>query len=324
MRQLHWAVVGTGGIANEMARTLEQNGRHFSAVYSRSPEKGAAFGEKYGIPQVYSNLDGMLSDPQVEAVYIATPHNTHFPYIMRALEMGRHVLAEKAITLNSRELRQALEKAKEKGVVLAEAQTIYHMPLYKELRMLISSGALGRVNLITMNFGSSKEYDPQNRFFSRELAGGAMLDIGVYALSFVRWFLDSKPVSLHSQVKTAPTGVDEQAGILLGNPEGQMASVMLSLRSKQPKRGMVSCEKGYVEIMEYPRACEAKITWTESGAVETIRAGQSGQALLYEIMDMERAVSGDLSVMCQSYTEDVMQIMTRLRKDWGVSYPEEE
>lgn len=105
-----------------------------------------------------------------------------------------------------------------------------------------------------MNFGSFKEYNMKNRFFNRNLAGGAMLDIGVYALSFLRWFFDSKPDQLLSQVKPAPTGVDEQAGLLLTNQEGQMASVMLSLHSKQPKRGMVSCENGFIEIMEYPRA----------------------------------------------------------------------
>lgn len=324
MKGIHWAVLGTGTIANEMARTMERNGRHFYAVGSRSPEKAAAFGEKYGIQKVYSDPNEMFSDPAVDVVYIATPHNTHFAYIKKALENGKHVLAEKAITLNSDELREAAALAKAKGLVLAEAQTIYHMPLYKELRELLSSGKLGRVNLVTMNFGSFKEYDMGNRFFNRALAGGAMLDIGVYALSFVRWFLDSKPENLLSQVKTAPTGVDEQAGLLMTNPEGQMATVMLSLRSRQPKRGMVSCEKGYIEIMEYPRAWEAKITDADSGNVEVIRAGDCAQALMYEIADMESAIAGSPESMYLGYTEDVMDLMTRFRKSWGVSYPEEE
>lgn len=324
MKDIHWALLGTGTIANEMARTLERNGRHFYAVGSRNPERAAAFGEKYGVQKVYSDLNEMFSDPEVDVVYIATPHNTHFGYIRKALENGKHVLAEKAITLNSGELSEAAALAREKGLVLAEAQTIYHMPLYRELRELLASGKLGRVNLVTMNFGSFKEYDMGNRFFNRSLAGGAMLDIGVYALSFVRWFLDSRPESLLSQVKTAPTGVDEQAGMLLTNKEGQMATVMLSLRSKQPKRGMVSCEKGYIEILEYPRAWEAKITWADSGKAEVIRAGDCRDALLYEIADMERAVAGEPECMYLNLTEDVMDMMTRFRKSWGVSYPEEE
>lgn len=107
------------------------------------------------------------------------------------------------------------------------------------------------------------------------------------------------------------------------NPEGQMATVMLSLRSRQPKRGMVSCEKGYIEIMEYPRAWEAKITDADSGNVEVIRAGDCAQALMYEIADMESAIAGSPESMYLGYTEDVMDLMTRFRKSWGVSYPEE-
>ena len=198
------------------------------------------------------------------------------------------------------------------------------MPIYKKLRKILESGALGKVNLITMNFGSFKEYNMSNRFFNRNLAGGAMLDIGVYALSFIRWFMDSKPDQLLSQVKQAPTKVDEQAGLLLTNAEGQMAAVMLSLHSKQPKRGMVSCEKGYIEVMEYPRAWEAKITYTDSGKTELIKAGENADALAYELADMEKAINGDPSRMHLDYTKDVMDMMTEFRKSWGFTYPEEE
>ena len=151
-----------------------------------------------------------------------------------------------------------------------------------------------------------------------------MLDIGVYALSFVRWFMDSKPTKLSSQVKLAPTGVDEQASMLLMNEEGQMATVMLSMHSKQPKRGMISCEKGYIEIMEYPRAWEAVITDAETGEKKIIKAGENADALAYELEDMEQAILGDPSHIYLDYTMDVMDMMTEFRKSWGVTYPEEE
>lgn len=141
----------------------------------------------------------------------------------------------------------------------------------------------------------------KNRFFNRNLAGGAMLDIGVYALSFLRWFFDSKPDQLLSQVKPAPTGVDEQAGLLLTNQEGQMASVMLSLHSKQPKRGMVSCENGFIEIMEYPRAWEAKITDASTGESEIIKAGDNADALAYELATWN-APSMEMHLPCTSTT----------------------
>lgn len=144
-----------------------------------------------------------------------------------------------------------------KRVVLAEAMTIFHMPLYRKLEELQQGGKLGPLRLIQMNFGSYKEYDMKNRFFNRNLAGGALLDIGVYALSFARWFLSSQPDQVLSQVRFAPTGVDEQAGILLMNPQQEMVTVSLSLHAKQPKRGMVAFDQGYLEVYEYPRADQA-------------------------------------------------------------------
>lgn len=175
-----------------------------------------------------------------------------------------------------------------------------------------------------MNFGSYKEYDMNNRFFNRNLAGGAMLDIGVYALSFIRWFMSETPENVVSQVRFAPTGVDEQAGILLMNNAGEMATVSLSLHAKQPKRGMAAFDKGYIEVYEYPRASKAVITYTEDGRKEVIEEGKTEYAILYEIKDMENAVSGNSEIMHMEYTKDVMKIMTDVRKQWNMTYPEEE
>lgn len=294
------------------------------AVANRTHKKAVDFAAKYNIEKVYDELDDVFDDPAVDVIYITTPHNTHIEFMKKAIANGKHILVEKSITLNSRELDEAIALADKSKVVIGEAMTIYHMPLYKKLREIIDSGKFGKVNLITMNFGSFKEYNMENRFFNRNLAGGAMLDIGVYALSFIRWFMDSKPQRLLSQMKPAPTGVDEQAGLLLMNDEGQMASVMLSLHSKQSKRGMVSCEKGYIEIMEYPRAWEANVTYTDSGKTEIIREGDNSDSLAYELEDMERAISGDVECMHIEYTKDVMDMMTAFRNEWGFKYPEEE
>ena len=327
MREINWAVLGCGVIANEMAVALQKQGRHIYAVGNRTREKAVLFAEKYGIKKVYAQYDEMFTDPEVDAIYITTPHNTHISFMKQAIANGKHVLVEKAVTLNSWELSEALSLAEEKGVVVAEAMTIFHMPIYRRLHEILQSGKLGAVNLMTVNFGSFKEYDMNNRFFNRNLAGGAMLDIGVYALSLCRWFMTSKPEQVKSIVKMAPTGVDEQAGLLLMNAEGQMAAIMLSLHSKQPKRGMISCEKGYIEIMEYPRACEARITYTENGETELVQAGRREDALLYEITDMENAIASHADKqeeMYLAYTKDVMDLMTACRREWNFTYPEEE
>ena len=136
--------------------------------------------------------------------------------------------------------------------------------------------------------------------------------------------MSSKPDEIVSQVKYAPTKVDEQASILLKNREEEMAAVILSLHAQQPKRGMVSFDRGYIEIYEYTRGVEAVITFTEDGTKEVIKAGNKENALVYEVEDMEAAVSGKDNVMHLDYTRDVMDIMTSIRNQWGMKYPEEE
>lgn len=323
MKKLNWATLGCGVIANQLAQAMQAKGRKLYSVANRTRQKAVDFAEKYGIEKVYDNIDEVFEDENVDIIYISTPHNTHIEYLRKALKSGKNVICEKSITLNSRELDEAISLAKENDVVLAEAMTIYHMPIYKKLNEIINSGKLGELKLIQMNFGSYKPYDMNNRFFNRNLAGGAMLDIGVYAISFVRWFMSSKPHKITSQVKYAPTGVDEQASILLQNKEDEMASIILSLHAKQPKRGTISFDKGYVEIFEYPRGDEAVITYTDTGETETITFGETAKALEYEIEDMENAVQNGED-MHLSFTKDVMDIMTFIRNEWGMYYPEEE
>lgn len=348
-KELKWAVLGTGVIANEMAQALSNMGKHLYAVGNRTHEKAVIFAEKYHVPKIYDDFHEIFTDEQVDIIYITTPHNTHIEFVREALKNKKHVLCEKSITLNSLELKEALDLAEKNGVIFAEAMTIWHMPLYKKLWKLVKSGetgtyekatakqrevadewiaagipALGKVQMIQLNFGSYKEYDMRNRFFNMDLAGGALLDIGVYALSIARSFMESQPNQILSQVKYAPSGADEQAGILLMNKEAQMATLALSLHSKQPKRAVISCEKGYIEIMEYPRADRAIIVEAGTGTVHEVTAGRTADALQYEMIDMERAIlTGDKSEMRQSDTVDVMEIMTHLRKEWGMKYPGE-
>lgn len=323
-KEYRWATLGCGVIAHQLAQAMEKQGRKLYSVANRTQEKAQAFAKTYGIEKVYSRLEDVFEDDQVDIIYISTPHNTHLPLLQQALSHKKHVLCEKAITLNSDELEQAIQLANENGVVLAEAMTIFHMPLYRKLEELVQSGKLGPLRFIQMNFGSYKEYDMTNRFFNRSLAGGALLDIGVYALSFARWFLSSQPDQVASQVRLAPTGVDEQAGILLMNPQQEMVTVSLSLHAKQPKRGMVAFDQGYLEVYDYPRADRAVITYTKDGHSEILQAGSTQDALVYEVQDMEHTISTGENRMHLDYTRDVMDLMTQIRRDWKMTYPEEE
>ena len=324
--QLRWAVIGCGVVANQMAQVMALAGRHLHGVANRTHEKAKAFAQRWGVARVYDTFEDLYADPLVDAVYITTPHNTHIAFLRQALAAGKHVLCEKSITLNDTELAEARTLADQHGVVLMDATTVLHMPLYAKLLEQAQAGEFGRMNLAQVNFGSYKEYgDLTNRFYNPALAGGAMLDIGVYALSIARLFMASAPTEVVSLANRASTGVDETSGFVTRNAEGQLGVFSLSLHSKQPKRAMISFDKCYIEVDEYPRADRASIVWTADGHREIVEAGVEGYALAYEVADLEAAVAGDTEKRkLIDYAADVMALMTRLRYDWGVFYPEEE
>lgn len=173
--------------------------------------------------------------------------------------------------------------------------------------------------MIQVSFGSAKQNDPSNRFFSMDLAGGALLDIGTYALSFARYFLSEKPTEVLSTAKRYETGVDEQSGILLRNEKDEMAVVSLTFRAKMPKRGIVAYENGYLTVEDFPRADRATVTFT-NGESEEITAGDTASALQYEIRDMEKSIENGENAI-SGLTEDVVEIMTKVRSDWGIEFP---
>ena len=323
--QLRWAVIGCGVIANQMAESLALAGRTLSGVANRTRDKAVAFAERHHVARVYDTVEELYADPSIDAIYVTTPHNTHIRYLRAALAAGKHVLCEKSITLNAAELEEARAIAREHGVVLMDATTILHMPLYREIIRRAMAGEFGQMNLAQINFGSYKEFDPKSRFYNRDLAGGALLDIGVYAITLARLFMMSLPEDVLSIANACSTGVDVTSGIVLRNPDMQMATITLSLHSKQPKRAVLSFDDCYIEVADYPRADRAAIVWTADGRREEIRAGEEAYALCYEVANLERAVAGDrVEQNMIAYTVDVMAIMTMLRRQWGICYPEEE
>ena len=164
-KELNWAVIGTGVIANEMAQALQRMDKTLYGVANRTQAKAIDFAKKYGVKKVYDEIDEVFDDENVDIIYLATSHNTHYQFMKKALEHGKHLFVEKSITLNSRELDEMMALAKEKNLILAEAMTIWHMPIYKELWKIVQSGELGKMQIMTVNFGSFKEYTIQQEQF---------------------------------------------------------------------------------------------------------------------------------------------------------------
>lgn len=321
MKKLNWGILGTGWIAHEMAEALNAVNGEIYAVCGTSQEKADKFKEEFGVQKAYGSADELLADEKTEVIYIATPHSSHYEWIKKALNAGKHVFCEKSVTVNSRQLEECAALAQKKGLVICDGTTLLHMPLYKKLKQMIQDGVIGDVKMIQVNFGSCKEYDVTNRFFSKELAGGALLDIGVYAVSFARYFMKSKPDVVLTTANYFETGVDETSGILLKNPDGEMAVMALTMRAKQPKRGVIAGEKGFIEISNYPRADKAVITFTEDGHTEIIDAGSSEHALQYEVQDMQEYINSQGGSENLDIVRDVMATLTAVRNQWGLVYP---
>ncbi|MDR3597178.1 Gfo/Idh/MocA family oxidoreductase [Clostridium sp.] len=319
MNKLNWAILGPGTIATDFAKAISEVNGSIYAVGSRNIEKAKNFANEHKIQKAYGDYDEMLKDDEIDVVYISTPHCNHYEYIMKSLKNNKNVFCEKAITVNSNQLKEIVSLAKEKNLIVAEAMTIYHMPLYKKLRKLVDDGKLGKIKMIQVNFGSLKEYDVTNRFFSPDLAGGALLDIGTYALSFTRYFLSSQPKEILTTVKKFETGVDEQSGIILKNTDDEMAVISLTMRAKQPKRGIVCGELGYITVENFPRADRATITYPD-GSSETIEEGNTSNALIYEVEDMNNCIIKKNSSDTLKLSVDVMNIMDEVRKQWNLKY----
>lgn len=310
-------IVGPGWIAHDMANALIQEDVGVYGVASGHYSSTKKFFEEFSIEHVYETYQAMFEDENIDIVYIATPHNSHYEIMKEALTHNKHVFCEKAITLNSMELNECVEIAKKKHLVISDGVTLFHVPLFKELKKLISSNSLGPVKMVQVNFGSFKEYDVKNRFFNPDLAGGALLDIGVHAVSFARCFMTSKPNTVLTTMTPLETGVDESSGILLQNKEMEIAKISLTMRAKQPKRGLIACENGDVEVYNFPRADHATVTYTSDGHTDQITCGESSLALNYEIRDMEEYVTNLSGEQNLEYIQDVRDVLTQVQKVWG-------
>ncbi|MFB9769818.1 Gfo/Idh/MocA family protein [Lactiplantibacillus modestisalitolerans] len=319
-KSFHWAIVGLGNIAHSFVKYFNQPDGEIYAVCSRSQAKADRFAAEHHIPKAYGQLSALLADPEVDIVYVATPHNYHIDTILPALRAGKHVFCEKAITMDSAQLETAKQLAAANGLVLAEAMTIYHMPLYAKLHTLAEQRQLGPLKMVQASFGSFKDPDPTNRFFNPELAGGALLDIGVYALAFVQEFLTAEPFLTGTTMHRFKTGVDESSTLTLRTAHDELATVALTFRAKMPKQGIVAFENGYFTINDYTRPDSATLT-NAQGETELIHAGDAHNAMNYEIKAMQQMVAGQLPNTSLAKTTAVMAIMTAARTQWDYRYP---
>jgi predicted dehydrogenase len=242
-----WGILGTGRIASTFTEDLLLLGHEVAAVGSRAPETAEAFAGRYGIGQAYGSYAELAADDRIDVVYVATTHNAHHAAARTCLEAGRGVLVEKPITTNAADAEDLVALARERGRFAMEAMWTRFNPLVARLRELVADGAIGEVRTVFADFAEAPVYDASHRLWAPDLAGGALLDLGIYPVSFA-WMLLGEPATVQAVSSPAPTGVDANTGMLLGYSSGAVAVLHCGLTAQTSKTASVAGTRGRIEL----------------------------------------------------------------------------
>lgn len=324
--KIRWGILSTGNIAKRMAQTLtDMPDSQLVAVGSRSQQSADAFGEAFAVPNRHSSYEALANDPEVDAIYIATPNSLHYENSLLCLEAGKAVLCEKGFTLNALEAQRLIEKAREKRVFLMEGMWLRFFPGHVWLRQFVADGGLGDLKHINVSFCWLPEQDPTNRFFDLRLGGGALLDLGCYGVSFV-WSILGKPDSVKSTVVLNEYGADVQEAIIMGYDHGQIATITVSLVSHDVRTAMLTGTGGKVII--HPRWYKPhQMTLSPHGGVEEVKDfpwDSTGQQ--FEVAHVNEALRNgqiESDIMPLDESLEIMRMLDDLRAEWGLTYPTE-
>ena len=318
-------ILGAGKIAGTVAATLVQMREiECVAVASRSLEKARAFAERFGVKKAYGSYGEMLSDPEVELVYIATPHSHHFEHIMLCLAQGKHVLCEKAFTMNADQASRAAEEAEKRGLYLAEAIWTRYMPSRRIIDNVIASGLIGTPNTLTANL--SYVISDVERIYRPELAGGALLDIGVYGLNFALMHFGTDIASIGSAVQMTEEGVDAMESITIFYNDGRMAVLTHSIYARSDRKGIIHGDKGYIVVENINNPQSVSVYDLEDKLVERYEVPEQISGYEYQFREADRCIREgrwQSESMPLSESVYVMDVMDDLRAQWGMVYPQE-
>ncbi len=326
MKKYRWGIIGTGRIARSFAVAIKgSDNAVLYAVASRSADKAAAFAGEFGFEKSFGSYAELASDSSVDIVYIATPMASHFADSMLCIDHGRNVLCEKSIALNSAQLEKMLAAAKDKDVFFMEAMWMKCRPTYLKALEWINTGRIGRVRYIKADFCCSVPYNRNDRLFSPECGGGALLDLGVYPITLAADILGSSPDEIITDANII-FGVDMSNSITLRYKDS--AAVLQSgFEMQLPNRALISGDEGMIVFGEGFH-CSSEITLFDREGRELERSiiPVIVNGYEYEILEAQRCLEKGLKespLVTHSSTLAVMRIMDKCRKDWGLVYPDE-
>ncbi len=325
MRLVRWGILATGNIAQDMAQALYDSAdAEIVAVASRNLAKAEAFGETWNIPRRYEGYAALAQDPDVDIVYIATPHSHHHENMQLCLSAGKHVLCEKAFTSNARQAAECIALARQKGFFLMEAMWMRFFPAMQTIREWLQEDLIGDVRLIQADFCFDLPFDPEHRLYNPALSGGALLDLGIYPLSLTTMILGF-PQQLRSHAQIGQTGVDELDSIICAYQNAQ-ASLSCSMRINKPREAFILGTKGYIKIHDIFFSPEQLTLQMNGQAPQLKHYPFAGNGYIHELEEVHaclRAGKTESEIMPLDETLKLMELMDGLRAEWGVVFPGE-
>ena len=323
MKQGNVAILGTGAITALMADTLNRMPEaRLYAVGSRDEARARAFAQKYGAQAAYGSYEAVVADPQVDLVYIATPHSEHAAHALLCIRAGKPVLCEKAFTANARQARDVFVEAERRGVFITEAIWTRYMPMLALIRDEVNSGRIGEPRMLTGNLGYAIADVPRLR--DPNLAGGALLDVGVYTLNFALALFGHDIARVETSCSRLPTGVDAQNAVTLYYADGRVAQLNSSLEACLDRRGAIHGTQGYMLVENINNFESLSVYDARNRLLRRVERPAQITGYEYEVLACLRALEkGELSCPEMPHEESlrVMELMDRLRIAWGVRYP---
>ena len=320
---MKFAILGAGKIAEIMASTVINMKEVVPyAIASRDKDKSDEFAKKYHFIKSFGSYEEMLQDNEVELVYIATPHSFHYEHIKMCLEYGKNVLCEKSFTVNAAQAKEVLQMAEDKKLLLTEAIWTRYMPSRKMIQDILQSGLIGEVSSLTANL--CYPIDKNERIVEPALAGGALLDIGVYTINFTLMCFGDAFNKVSSHAVLTEKGVDSSNSITIEYPDGKMAVLHSNFKARSDRRGMLFGTKGYLEIDNINNCQKIKVYGLEDQIIKIYEVPKQITGYEYEVMACKNAIDKGLlecEEMPHKETIYVMQIMDELRLKWGLKYP---
>ncbi len=317
-------ILSAGNIAGTMARTI--NGMDDSvelyAVGARDLDRAQEFAKTWGCKKAYGSYEELVSDPEIDLIYVATPHSHHFEHTKLCIEHGKAALVEKAFTANAAQAKEVLEMAEKANVLVTEAIWTRYMPSRKLINDLIESGIIGEVTSLQANLGYSLAH--VNRMVRPELAGGALLDLGVYPINFASMAFGDRVKSVHASCIKIESGVDAQDSIMMEFEDGRAAFIYATMLAISDREGVINGTKGYIEVQNINNPEEIRVFNSERELIKTVAIPEQVTGYEYEVLACQRALREgkiECEEMPHSETIRVMELMDGIREAFGVRFP---